>query len=470
MTRDLMTVWNNCLETIRKSISTDTFKAWFQPITPIRLESDLLTIQVPSKLFYEFLENNHIELLKKSIKKELGQNAKLDYQYPAEKKLDKLNLVNSPKKSYSDAFVGNQSNKEILNPFVIPGIKKIKIDSQLNKRYSFDNFIEGDYNKLARSAGIAIARNPGKTSFNPLVVYSGVGLGKTHLCHAIGNEITQYFPEKNVLYVSSEVFGAQIIQSIMSNTVSDFVNFYKMIDVLIIDDIQFIAKKIKTQEIFFHIFNQLHQSGKQLVITSDRAPKDLEGIEDRLLSRFKWGMTTDLQLPDFETKLAIIEHKLNGDNIQVDSKIKEYIAYSVESNIRDLEGVLVSLIGNSRLTNRPIDMALAQEVLVKSIQNTEKKLDIEFICTEVFGSFGVDINLLQSKSRKRELVIVRQVSMYLAKNMTKLSLKEIGKYFGGKDHSTVIYSCTAVENAMDVDTTFRKKVLDIEKKIELTSK
>lgn len=476
MTKDFRTVWNNCLETIRMSTTPQSFKTWFEPIVPIKLDSNSLTIQVPNKFFYEWLEEHYVSVLRMSIKKELGMSAKLEYQIPVGRNNNAETTENFSKQQTKGK--GQNSGRyrsedtavaEIKSPFVIPGVQRVKVHSQLNDNYTFANFIEGDCNRLARSAGLAIGRNPGKTAFNPLVVYGNVGLGKTHLCYAIGNEVVKSFPEKNVLYISCESFTSQIIQAIMNNTVNDFVNYYRHIDVLIVDDIQFLARKIKTQEIFFHIFNQLHQTGKQLVISSDKAPKDLEGIEDRLISRFKWGLTADLQPPDLETRLAIIEYKLKKERIEMSTEVKEFIAYSVDENIRDLEGVLISIIGNSKLTNRPVNMTLAQEVLNKAVQNTENKLDIEYISKVVCETLGVDVTHLKSKSRKREFVLARQITMYLSKQMTEMSLKDIGAFFGGKDHSTVIYSCNTIKDSMDVDKKLNSSIDEIVKRIKMST-
>lgn len=475
MTQDFRTVWNNCLETIRMSTTPQSFKTWFEPIVPVKLDSNSLTIQVPNKFFYEWLEEHYVSVLRMSIKKELGMSAKLEYQIPVGRSNSSDTTENFGKQLKGKMQSGGRYRSddtavaEIKSPFVIPGVQRLKIESQLNVNYTFSNFIEGDCNRLARSAGLAIGKNPGKTAFNPLVVYGNVGLGKTHLCYAIGNEVAKSFPEKNVLYISCESFTSQIVQAIMNNTVNDFLHYYRHVDVLIVDDIQFLAKKIKTQEIFFHIFNQLHQTGKQLVISSDRAPKDLEGIEDRLISRFKWGLTADLQTPDLETRLGIIEHKLRKEGIEMSGEVKEFIAYTVDENIRDLEGVLISIIGNSKLTNRPIDMALAQEVLNKAVQNTENKLDIEYISKVVCETLGVDVGQLKSKSRKREFVLARQITMYLSKQMTDMSLKDIGSFFGGKDHSTVIYSCNTIKDAMDVDKKLNSSVEEIIKRIKIST-
>ena len=363
--------------------------------------------------------------------------------------------------------VENYVGEDIKNPFVIPGIKTAKLDSQLNESYQMDNFIEGDCNKLARSAGKAIAKNPGGTAFNPLVIYGDVGLGKTHLANAIGNEALAEFPDLNVLYVTTERFTNQIIDAIKKNSLSDFTHFYQSIDLLIVDDIQFLSGRTKTQEIFFNIFNQLHQSGKQLVLTSDRAPKMLEGIQSRLISRFKWGLSADLQEPEFETRLAIMASKLEDEGIDFPKEVKEYICYNVSNNIRELEGVIVSLIAQSTLNNKVINLELARSVIDNYVTGSTTELTVNNIKKLVAEHFSLPIEKLQAKTRKREIVIARQLSMYLAKNHTKDSLKEIGANFGGRDHSTVIYSCKTVQDLMDTDLLFRDTVQVLERKVQM---
>ena len=351
---------------------------------------------------------------------------------------------------------------------MIPGLKKINIDSQLNSKYSFDNFVEGDCNRLARSAGFAVANKPGGTSFNPLMIYGPTGLGKTHLVHAIGGAIKDRFPEKQVLYVNAEKFTQQFVESMKNNTINDFKNFYQLIDVLILDDVHNFAGKEKTQDIFFHIFNELHQTNKQIVLTSDKPPKDLIGVEDRLLSRFKWGLTADLQIPDFETRMAILYKKMQLDGIELPQDVVEYVAHNIDSNMRDLEGAMVSLLAHSTLNKKEIDLPLAKQMLKNFIKNSSKEISIEYIQKLVCEYFEVPVELLKSQTRKREIVQARQISMYLAKSHTKSSLKSIGMHFGGRDHSTVIYACQTVEDLIDTDKKFRAYVADIQKKLKLS--
>ncbi len=465
MMRDHATVWDNCLQMIRRNVNLQSFKTWFEPIRPVRLQDNALTIQVPNKFFYEWLEEHYVGLLKNSIRRELGDRGRLEYQI----------LMGSPERpihttpEQAGAYMhGGVEAVNIKNPFVIPGIKKMKVDPQLNPLSTFDSFIEGDCNRLARSAGLAVAKKPGGTAFNPLVIYGATGLGKTHLAHAIGNEIIKHAEGKSILYVSSENFTNQVINAIRNNAVGDVVNFYQLIDVLLIDDIQFFANKFKMQEIFFNIFNQLHQTGRQIVMTSDRPPKDLEGIEDRLISRFKWGLTADLQAPDLETRIAILEAKMAKQGVDLPQNVSEFICYHIQSNIRELEGVLISLVAQSSLNRREIDIDLAKEVIRSFVTSIHKEITVEYIQKLVAEHFKVPVEKLQGETRKRSFVIARQLSMYLAKKMTDKSLKAIGDTFGGRDHSTVIYSCKTVQDLMETDPFFKDTVAELERKIKLS--
>lgn len=476
MTRNHVTVWDACLDIIKKNINARSFKTWFEPIKPIKLKEEALTIQVPNKFFYEWLEEHYVSLLKKTIRKELGDSGRLEYQILMNKnvssasrntrKVGRHPMANSNEQKKVDTTLMDKSS--IKNPFVIPGIKKLNIDSRLRADYTFRSFIEGDCNRLARSAGLAVAKRPGGTAFNPLVIFGDVGLGKTHLAHAVGNQVKDNFPDKNVLFVSSEKFTNQIIESIKNNTVSDFLRFYQMLDVLIVDDIQFLENKLKTQEIFFHIFNQFHQSGKQIILTSDRPPKDMKGMEERLISRFKWGLSADLQAPQFETRMAILGSKMMKEGVALPQDVTEFICFNIQSNIRELEGVLVSLIAQSSLVNRDIDINLTKEVIRNFVSHINKEITVEYIQQLVAKHFDVPVEKLADKTRKRQIVIARQLSMYLAKKMTDKSLKAIGETFGGRDHSTVIYSCNAVQDLLDTNMVFQDTVADLEKQIKMS--
>ena len=476
MSKDFNQVWGNCLSVIKDNVSLQSYKTWFEPISPIKLSNNILTIQVPSQFFYEWLEEHYIALLRKTIKKELGTEGKLEYSIVME------NSVHNPKPYTVKIPTTNRQalknepvavpidvngEKGIKNPFIIPGLKKVNIDSQLNPNYSFDSFIEGDCNRLARSAGYAVSKNPGGTAFNPLLVYGGVGLGKTHLVHAIGIEIKNNHPSKTVLYVSSEKFTHQFIDAVRNNNQNDFIHFYQMIDVLIIDDVQFFSGKEKTQDVFFHIFNHLHQTGKQLILTSDKAPVELQGMEQRLLSRFKWGLSADLQNPELETRIAILETKMYNEGLELPKEVVEYLAYSITTNIRELEGALISLLAQSSLNKKAITLDLAKQMIDKFVKNTAKEVSIDYIQKVVCDYFDLPIELLKSKTRKREVVQARQIAMYFAKKMTKSSLANIGMHCGGKDHATVLHACKTVNNLIDTDKRFRGYVSDLEKKISI---
>lgn len=468
-------VWKNCLQIIKDNIPTQSFKTWFEPIIPIRLEESVLTIQVPSLFFYEWIEEHYVGLLRKTIKKQLGDNARLEYNIVVEKSSSQKPYTTNLPSSGNGAEGKSQSipmpvalNKDIKNPFVIPGLKKLQVDPQLNPNYTFENFIEGDCNRLARSAGYAVAAKPGGTSFNPLMIYGGSGLGKTHLAQAIGNEVKRNMPDKLVIYVSCEKFCQQFVDSLKNNTINDFVNFYQAMDIIIMDDVHNFAGKDKTQDIFFHIFNHLHQSGKQLIITSDKSPKDLAGLEERLLSRFKWGLSADLTIPDIETRMAILKKKMYQDGIELPNDVIEYVAHNIDNNVRELEGAMVSLLAQSTLNKKEIDLALAKQMLKNFIKNTSKEISMEYIQKLVCEYFEVPVEIVKSKTRKREIVQARQISMYLAKSHTKTSLKSIGAFFGGRDHSTVIYACQTVEDLIETDKKFKAYVNDIQKKLKMS--
>jgi chromosomal replication initiator protein len=358
-------------------------------------------------------------------------------------------------------------NPGIRNPFIIPGIKKVNIDANLNPSLTFENFIEGDCNRLARSAGLAVATKPGGTSFNPLMIFSETGLGKTHLVHAIGNMIKQNNKNKIVLYVPVEKFTNQFVDSVRNNSNQDFLNYYQQVDVLIIDDVQFLENKQKTQEIFFSIFNHLHQLGKQIILTSDRAPKDLKGMDERLLSRFKWGLSADLQTPDFETRLAILEHMMYNDGINLNHEVVEYVAHNINNNIRELQGALVSLLAQASLNRKEVNLDLAKQILKNFVKNNTREISIEYIQKLVCDYFTIPVEQVKSKTRKREIVQARQISMYYAKDLTKSSLKTIGMHFGGRDHSTVIHACQTVNDLMETDKKFKSDIEEIGKRIKM---
>lgn len=468
-------VWNSILKLIQDNVPAQSFKTWFEPIRPIKLDNKVLTIQVPSQFFYEWLEEHYVSLLKKTLKQELGVGARLEYNIIVENGTSTSSpyIVNIPGSTSSRADLqqtatqGINLNPSIRNPFIIPGIKKVNIESNLNPNCSFDNFIEGDCNRLARSAGLAVANKPGGTSFNPLMVFSETGLGKTHLVHAIGNMIKQNNKNKVVLYVPVEKFINQFVDAIRNNSNQDFINYYQQIDVLIVDDVQFLENKQKTQEIFFTIFNHLHQQGKQIILTSDRAPKDLKGMDERLLSRFKWGLSADLQTPDFETRMAILEHMMYNDGITLNKEVVEYVSHNINSNVRELQGALVSLLAQASLNRKEVNLELAKQILKNFVKNNTREISIEYIQKLVCDYFTIPVEQVKSKTRKREIVQARQISMFYAKDLTKSSLKTIGMHFGGRDHSTVIHACQTVNDLMETDKKFKADIDEIGKRIKM---
>ncbi|MEO8772952.1 MAG: chromosomal replication initiator protein DnaA [Gelidibacter sp.] len=468
-------VWNNCLTFIKDNIQPQAYKTWFEPITAVKLTDNALSIQVPSKFFYEWLEEHYVKILKVALNKELGERAKLVYvikmentygnKQPFTEKIPSSNR--SPVKSQDVDIPLKNKNPELKNPFIIPGIRNVKIESQLNPNYNFENFLEGDSNRLARNAGLAVANKPGGTSFNPLLIFGGVGLGKTHLSHAIGIDIKDKYPEKTVLYISAEKFTQQYIDSVKKNNRNDFIHFYQIIDVLIIDDVQFLSGKTGTQDVFFHIFNHLHQNGKQVILTSDKAPVDMQDIEQRLLSRFKWGLSAELQSPDFETRVSILKNKLYRDGVEMEDDIIEYVAKYIKTNVRELEGAIISLIAQSSFNKKEITISLAKEVVEKFVKNTKREVSIDYIQKVVSDYFQMDVDTLQSKTRKRHIVQARQLAMFFAKKYTKASLASIGSQIGKRDHATVLHACKTVDNLSSTDKQFRKYVEDIAKKLAL---
>ena len=467
MDTDSTTVWNDCLEILKHEVDEQNFNTWFRPIVPLKNDGDVLTIQVPSQFFYEWLEEHYVLVLKKAVNTVLGPTGKLEYSVVVDSgnKLNPPLTVNYPNGSRNRTATSNGSS-EPYSPFSNRVVNPQNVNSRLNPAYTFENFVEGDCNRLARSAGLAVAKKPGVTSFNPLMLYGGVGVGKTHLVQAVGNDIRTKLPEKVVLYVDQNDFTNQFLNALQNHQIQDFQNFYLQVDVLILDDVQFLSGREKTQEMFFHIFNQLHQTGKQIIMTSDCPPRDLKGFQERLLSRFKWGLTADLQEPDFETKLAIIHNKMESDGVEIPTEVAEYLAYSVDTNLRDMEGVLNSLLFHATLLKKDIDLELAKEVMKNIVKEIQSDVSVDFIQKTVADFFKIDLELMKSKVKKREIVIPRQVAMYFCKRFTQLTLQLIGQSFGGRDHSTVIHALESVEDMMKVDQNFKNQVDELYKKLK----
>ncbi len=458
-------VWQDCLERIKPQMTEAEFVRWFKPIVPLEYNGKMLRLGVPDRSYVKIIEDKYIPFLKPVIAQLFGQQTGLFYAVP---KSEKSSVVVS---TDSDAtalqhFSTQTSTANIKNPFVIPGLKRISIDPNLNSSYTFANFVEGECNRLSRSAGMAVAVNPGNMNnnpFNPLYIYGDSGLGKTHIVQAIGHEIRQRHADLQVLYVSMNKFQAQFQTAYKNGEIPDFIHFYQTIDVLIIDDIQELTGKTGTQNAFFNIFNHLHLSGKQIILTSDKSPAELKDIEQRLLTRFKWGFATPVNLPDYETKVKILQAKAKKLKTELSPEVVDYLANNIKANVREIEGALSSLIANAEFLKRKIDIALSREVLKIYIKMSHKEVTVEGIIDEVCVNMNVPKDRILSKERKREIVQARQVAMYLAKQHTQAALASIGLSLGGRNHATVLHACKTVSNMMEMDKNFRHIVEDLEK-------
>ena len=481
MEKDCQKVWDECLGFIRDNLTgneTDrVYSTWFEPIVPLKLDGSTLIIKVPSPFFYEWLEQNYADLLERAIQLTLGDDARLLYSVVMDTSIaeqpittrmpstGRPSTINQPRDVPMN--LNHEDSREFPNPFVIPGIQKVRVNSQLSSSYTLLNYVEGECNRLARAAGYAVAEKPGKTAFNPLMLHGGVGLGKTHLANAIGLKTKELHPEMTVLYVTSEQFMQQYMDAGRNGTTSDFVHFYEMIDVLIVDDIQFWSNKAgRTQEAFFHIFNTLHQAGKQIIITSDKAPSELQGLETRLTSRLKWGLAAELLPPDVETRMSILRQKLANDGVEMPDEVIEYIAYNINTNVRELEGALISLMAQSSLNHRDITIDLARQMVDKFVKSTNREVTIDYIQKVVCDYFNIPIESIQSRTRKREIVQARQLTMYYAKKLTKSSLAIIGLQCGNKDHATVLHACKTVANLAETDKQCRFWIEELDKKFK----
>ncbi len=470
MTNRHQEIWTKCLSVIKDIIPPVSFKTWFMPIKPIKLEGQTLTIQVPSQFFYEYLEEQFVDLLRKTLIKVIGTNARLEYSIIVSNESNEVYTVKYPTTNTQQLYnkpVTVPIEANIKNPFVIPGIQKLQVDPQLNAENNFDNYVEGDCNNLARSAGFAVAKKPGGTAFNPLMIFGGSGYGKTHLAHAIGIEAKQNHPDKTVLYLSANRFMNQFTEASKNGNINDFMHFYQMIDVLIIDDVQEFAGKTKTQLTFFHIFNHLHQSGKQLILTCDQAPIELGGMEERLLSRFKWGLSAELKAPDFKTRMKILKQKAYKDGIEISEEVLQYIASHIATNVRELEGALVSLLAQATLNKKEITLELTSDLINKLVKSTHIELSVNYISKVVCDIVNVSIDDMQSKTRKREIVQARQLAMFFARTMTKQSLSAIGSQIGNRDHATVLHAEKTVKNLVETDKGFKAIYEKIEQKLKM---
>ncbi|MGL4909213.1 MAG: chromosomal replication initiator protein DnaA [Bacteroidales bacterium] len=464
-------VWSSCQSIIKDNVTKESYRALFEKIHSLSLVDNKLTVQVPSHFIYEYIEENYLDLLRKTIRRELGEDAQLEYS---------ITVAGQSSRPIPQQFTGTPRNKPIpltnagdkpigaFNPFVMPGLRNLEIDPQLDPKYSFENYIEGDCNKLARGAGLDIAKNPGATAFNPLFVYGGTGLGKTHLVQAIGLEVKKFHPEKVVLYVNANKFKEQYTTAVLKNDINNFLYFYQMVDVLILDDVHDFATQTKTQDTFFHIFNQLHCSKKQIILTCDKSPVEIEGFEPRILSRFKWGLSAEITQPDYNTRLAIFRYKVYKDGIDLEDEIIEYLADKVKNNIREFEGVLNRLLAEATFNKRAITMEMVASVVNKNIRNNQKELSITGVYKAVCEHLNIPFEQAQTATRKREIVQVRQIAMYFCKNLTKSSLSSIGEHIGGKNHATVLHACKQVTNQMETDKGYFEMVSALERKLKVS--
>ncbi|MBP8903457.1 MAG: chromosomal replication initiator protein DnaA [Paludibacteraceae bacterium] len=457
-------LWNSCLNIIKDNINEASFNTWFSPIVPVRFENKVFVLQVPSQFFVEYIEEKYIDLLRMTLTRVAGNGTKLEYRVLIDKTSGTGTQIPSTAEQKPKQYGTNSTQSTYVSPY--QRVQLPELDPQLNPSFNFNSLVEGKSNKLARTAGQSIGNDPGKTIFNPLFVYGKSGVGKTHLANAIGVMTKQLHPEKRVLYVSANTFQIQYTDAVRNNSQNDFLNFYQTVDVLLIDDIQEFSGKTGTQNTFFHIFNHLHQTGKQLVLTADRSPLEMVGMEQRLLTRFKWGLSAEIEKPDFDLRKSILKSKIYRDGLEIPENVVDFIAENVVDNVRDLEGVLISLLAHSTLTNLPIDISLAEKVISRIVNITPKVMSVEFIRDTVCDYFKLSVDAISTKSRKLEVVQARQIAMYLSKNLTKNSLSTIGNYIGNRDHATVLHACKKVMDLMDTDKHFRRNVEEIEERLK----
>ena len=459
-------VWKRCLQIIKSNVPDAVYQKWFEPVKPISLQDSKLTIEVPSDAHMSRLEEMPlIDILAKTLKRVIGEKVNLVYVIRFPKSTVAYNHQATQVAS-NEPIPFPRDPKDSINPFVIPGIQKLTINPNLNPKYSFDNFIEGSCNRLARTAGIKVAESPGRNPFCPLFLHGGSGLGKTHLSQAIGLKVKELHPEKVVLYVSANTFKTQYQNAFIGKKITDFMHFYKQIDVLIIDDVQEFSTKQGTQNAFFHIFNYLHQAGKQIILTSDVAPGGLQGIETRLLQRFKWGLSAELMTPDYETRVKIFKIKSANEGIVLPDEVVDYLASKVTGSVRECEGTILTLLAHSTLNRESITLELAKKVTRQIINVDSAEMSLEKIRDTVCNYFKITPEVILSKTRKREIVQARQIAMYLVRNLTKTSLASIGSQMGGKDHATVLHACSTVSDLIDTDRNIRKYVSDLENQLK----
>lgn len=464
-------IWQECLQIFKDNLEDAAYKSWFGPIIPLSFVNDTLTLQLPSHFFFEYLEENYIDLIKMTLRRVIGQKAKLEYRVIVDNTNAPKNLQKSSVRLLGNTLSGNIENKPISmpnpkapqNPFIFPGIQKIKIDSNLRKELNFDTFVEGRGNRVGVDIGKKIAENPGTTVFNPLFLHGHTGVGKTHISHAIGLLSKEINTDKIILYTTAHYFQSQYTKAVQDKSVSDFVNFYQNIDIFIIDDIQDLTGKEGTQKVFFQIFNYLHQQGKQLIMTADRPPVELNGFFDRLLTRFKWGLTAEIEMPDYETRLEILKHKALVNGYQVSDKVLDLLASSITTSVRELEGTLLSIFAHATANSSKISVELTKKILKNIIKEKRAEFSIEHIINTISQYFDISEKAIKAKTRKREVVQARHLAMYYSKILTKKSLSTIGNVFGNRDHSTVVHAAKSVANLQETDKDFRRYMEDIER-------
>lgn len=459
MESNYVALWDRCLTIIKDNIEEAAYEHWFVPIKPYSFRDNALTLLVPSAFFYEYLEEKYLNLLRHVMCRVFGNGVQLMYKVAVVQNPQTTVELESTTRSIS---IEKPSAKpaDVISPFKQYVYEEL--NPQLNPNYTFGNYYAGESNLLARSTGEAIAEKPGKTPFNPMFIYGESGVGKTHLLQAIGVRIKENDPQKRVLYVSTHLFQVQYTNAVRNNKVNDFIGFYQSIDVLLIDDVQELANQTKTQNTFFHIFNHLHQSGKQLVMTSDRPPKMLEGMEPRLLTRFKWGLTVSVERPDYCLRKNILVNKIKQDGLDIREEVIDYIARNATDNVRDLEGVIVSLMAQSTIFNREITIDMAERVLNNSVHMEKKQINIDLIQQTVCTFYELDPKLLQSKTRKREIALARQIAMFLSKKYTDLSFSRIGDCIGKRDHATVLHACKTIGDQYEMDKALHANIDEIE--------
>ena len=457
-------VWNNCLQIIENNIDPQQVSTWFKPIRPVSLDGARLTVEVPSDFFREYIEGAYKDLLRLTIRRAIGADAQLFYLVRPVRDRQGMLLPQEEGSVPGNNPVSVPTYQPAGNPgpFVFPGIKRVTINSRLNPSYCFGNLVEGDCNKMGVSAGESIAQAPGKTPFNPLFLFGGPGLGKTHIAQAIGIEIKKNFPEQVVLYVTGNEFKTQYMDAVKGNRIVDFIAFYQRIDVLIVDDIQDLATP-GAQNSFFNVFNHLHGNGKQLIFTSDRAPADLQNFEERLLSRFKWGLSVELSRPDYATRLEMLKSRSMREGVALDEEVLNYLASRIKTNFRELEGTLTSLVAYATLGHSDISLDLARTVTGNIVGEQRSEVTPDLILKTVCEYFNITRDQLLATTRKRQIVQARQIAMYECRNLIpNCSLSTIGAELGGKDHATVVHACSTVQDLVQIDKQFRQWVEDIE--------